>query len=118
MPFPYCVTSLQTANVEFRTGATGPVNPSVETDGRSAAFYVRTSTNRETGAERCTMGGDAFAYPVPRGGRWTVLQGAVWGNTVDIEIRDVTFEPFDGHELVIPYGRWVAELPSDPPEYP
>jgi hypothetical protein len=118
MAFPYCVTSLETANVEFRTGETGSVTPSVDIEGRGVAFNVRTSTNQTLGPDRCSMGGDPFGYPVPSGGRWTVLQGGSWGDIVDVEIRDVTFEVFEGHALVIPYGRWVVELPADPPEFP
>lgn len=115
MASPYCLTAIETANVDFRTGATGIVTASIDTDGRTPAFWVETLTDPVPGEARCTRGGD---YAVPTGGRWSVLQGGSWGDMVDVEVRDVTFEPVDGHELLIPYGRWVAELPADPPEFP
>jgi hypothetical protein len=113
MPLPFCLVGIELLNIDLRTGEAGTVAPTAEIpDRRTPAFWVRVDVTR----------GDHAACgeipPATTGGSWRILQGGTWGSIIDVEVRDVTFEPFDGHELVIPYGRWVARLPLDPIRYP
>jgi hypothetical protein len=47
-------------------------------------------------------------------GSWRVLRGGSWGDVVDIEAEDLTFEAFDGHAIEVPYARWRVSLGSTP----
>lgn len=44
------------------------------------------------------------------GGTWRVIQGGGAGQTVEVEARDVTFEPLDGHTLRLDRMYWRAQL--------
>jgi hypothetical protein len=58
--------------------------------------------------ERCAAGGADFATVT--GGTWEVLQGGGEGDRVEVLIRDVTFEPYDGLTFEYTRFRWRGIL--------
>lgn len=113
MPLPFCVAGTVLLNIDLDAGESGSIAPNTAIpDDSTPAFWVQVPV---------THGDHAACGEIPpdaTGGSWRVLGGGTWGHVIDVEVRDVTFELVDGHSLVIPYGRWVAELPLNPIRYP
>jgi hypothetical protein len=58
----------------------------------------------------CSPGGDG-EFAVLTGGTWHVLQGGSdAGDWIEIEARDVTFEPLGGHDFRLDRMLWRAQL--------
>ena len=114
---PLCLAAVYIYNIPLRTGATGGMAADRPYDARPA--FVATADFVDGGGANCYT-----LEPVGRqnlhatGGTWTVLQGGSWGDVVDIEARDVTFEPFLGHAVQIPYVRWRVMMVAEPVRYP
>jgi hypothetical protein len=114
---PLCLAAAYVYNTALRTGATGGMAADQPYDSRPA--FVVTADFVDGGGANCytrDIVGREGRHAT--GGTWTVLQGGSWGDVVDIEARDVTFEPFLGHTVAIPYVRWRVRLTDAPLAYP
>lgn len=116
-PIPFCGFEAIFDNTPFVNGSTGSVSSdrwAIGGDGQLPNTFIRQRT--ASTLELCRMGGEAFA--VPTGGTWHVIQGGTLGEIIEVEFRDVSFEPVDGHELTYDYIRWRVRLPDSLMAYP
>lgn len=108
---PFCTLFEATFdNMLFVTGATGPVSSDRWAIGDGTSSNVFPDQRTAATQQLCTSGGDGVALPTS--GTWHVLQGGELGEIVEVEFRDVTFAPVDGHELRYDYIRWRVRLPA------
>jgi hypothetical protein len=110
LPYPVCGAGLVFENTPLETGSTGLLVDREATSGdgydpRAYAGFTYDSSP-EDGLCAPDLGGTLI------GGTWRVLTGGSVGDFVDIEARDATFEPFDGHTFELTRMRFHVEIVS------
>lgn len=92
-----CAMAAGVFNLELETGGTGLVQQGVLGPSPCDLEYFGFVLNLGSEAE-CASGGRESARV--SGGTYGVLQGGSVGDVVEVELRDITFEPIAGHIVV------------------
>lgn len=115
LPAGMCGTDLRFYNTPLVTGETGPVRhlgSGVPDDVRAPQVVLPLGHGFVTGRDppECVPGGPNEAAMLT-GGTWHVLRGGSEpGEWVEVEARDVTFEPLDGHTFRFDRMQWRVQL--------
>lgn len=105
-----CGLGFQIFNYELEVGVSATVNPEfLRTD---SLPIVLSDAYFASPIYHCEVPRD-FEQVLASSGVWTVLQGGTWGDTVEMEARDLRYLLEDGTEYVIEYVFIRATLTTD-----
>jgi hypothetical protein len=116
LPHPVCAANIHFENTPLEDGSMGDLvdrDASVG-DGLDPRVWAGVTSDATPDDGRCDMDLNTGTL---LGGTWRVLTGGWVGDFVDIEARDVTFAPLEGHTFALTRMRFHV-LIRDPIELP
>lgn len=117
MPQILCGGGMRFWNIDLISGESGTLegsDPPLATGWEPRAFVTMVYDTTPGDGELC----DGGAVGELASGTWHIIRGGSRpGDLIEVEARDVVFEPFMGHTLRFPRMRWRVRL-TEPINYP